>query len=54
MEIPEGVLAAGVPAQVKREIAGTPSEFWVKMNPTAYAELARRHRDGVREVASPS
>ena len=50
MEIPEGVLVAGVPAQVKRAIAGTPSEFWVKMNPTAYAELAQRHRAGVKEL----
>lgn len=54
MEIPEGVLAAGVPAQIKREIAGTPSEFWVKMNPSAYADLAQRHRVGVREVDVPS
>ncbi len=49
-EIPPGVLAAGVPAVVKRAIEGTPSEFWVKMNPGAYADLARRHRDGVSEV----
>lgn len=47
-EIPEGVLAAGIPAQVKREIAGTLSEFWVKANPGAYAELAQRHRSGLR------
>lgn len=47
-EIPEGVLAAGVPAQVKREIAGTSSEFWVKANPSAYADLAQRHRSGLR------
>src|SRR5436309_5100084 len=32
-EIPSGVLAAGAPAQVKRPIDGTPSEFWVKANP---------------------
>lgn len=50
MEIPEGVLAAGVPAQVKREIAGTPSEFWVKSNPGAYAQLAARHRLGVKPI----
>jgi carbonic anhydrase/acetyltransferase-like protein (isoleucine patch superfamily) len=50
MEIPEGVLAAGVPAQVKREIAGTPSEFWIKTNPGAYAELAQRHHAGVTRV----
>lgn len=49
-EIPAGVLAAGVPAQVKRPIAGTPSEFWVTANPPAYAELAQRHRVGVAMV----
>jgi carbonic anhydrase/acetyltransferase-like protein (isoleucine patch superfamily) len=46
-EIPEGVLAAGAPAVVKRPIEGTPSEFWVKANPGAYKELAERHRNGV-------
>jgi carbonic anhydrase/acetyltransferase-like protein (isoleucine patch superfamily) len=50
VEIPDGMLAAGVPAQVKRAIEGTPSEFWVKTNPEAYRELARRHRTGVTEV----
>lgn len=49
-EIPAGVLAAGAPAVVKREIAGTGAEFWVKANPSAYAELAQRHRAGVRAV----
>ena len=46
-DIPAGVLAAGSPAVVKRELAGTPAEVWVKMNPPAYAELAARHRAGV-------
>ena len=45
--IPEGVLAAGSPAVVKRELEGTSAQMWVKMNPKAYAELGRRHRDGV-------
>lgn len=49
-EIPAGVLAAGSPAQVKRSIEGTPSEFWVKSNPTAYQDLARRHRDGLESI----
>jgi carbonic anhydrase/acetyltransferase-like protein (isoleucine patch superfamily) len=49
-EIPDGVLAAGSPAVVKRPIAGTPAEFWVTMNPPAYAELARRHKAGVTPV----
>lgn len=51
MEVPEGMLVAGVPAQVKRSIEGTPSEFWVKANPGAYAELAQRHRSGVTALA---
>ncbi len=46
-EIPAEVLAAGAPAVVKKPIAGTPAEFWVKMNPGAYADLARRHAAGV-------
>jgi carbonic anhydrase/acetyltransferase-like protein (isoleucine patch superfamily) len=49
-EIPDEVLAAGSPAVVKRPIAGTPAEFWVKTNPPAYAELAQRHRRLVRPV----
>ncbi len=49
-EIPEGVLAAGAPAVVKRPIEGTPSEFWVKANPGAYQDLAQRHRKGVEEA----
>ena len=50
--IPAGVLAAGSPAVVKRAIEGTPAEMWVKLNPPAYAELARRHATGVAPVGS--
>lgn len=50
MEIPEEVLVVGVPAKVKGSIAGTPAEFWVKINPEAYRDLARRYREGVRPV----
>jgi carbonic anhydrase/acetyltransferase-like protein (isoleucine patch superfamily) len=49
-DIPAGVLAAGAPAVVKKELAGTPAEWWVKANPPAYAELAQRHRDGIELV----
>ncbi|MFE7799923.1 gamma carbonic anhydrase family protein [Nocardia sp. NPDC057440] len=49
-KIPEGVLAAGAPAQVKKPIAGTPAEGWVKLNPGFYADLAQRHRKGITEV----
>lgn len=44
------VHAIGVPAKVKGPIAGTPSEFWVKANPEAYRDLARRYRAGVRPL----
>jgi len=51
-EIPDEVLVAGSPAVVKRPIAGTPAEFWVKTNPQAYADLAQRHRQLVRPVSA--
>lgn len=50
VQIPPGVLAAGVPAQVKKELAGTAAEAWVKLNPTYYPELAQRHIRGIRPV----
>lgn len=49
-QIPEEVLAAGSPAVVKKPITGTPAEFWVKMNPSAYADLARRHAAGIESL----
>ncbi len=50
MEIPDGVLAAGTPAAVKRPIAGSPSEEWITGNPGRYATLAREHAAAVREI----
>jgi carbonic anhydrase/acetyltransferase-like protein (isoleucine patch superfamily) len=50
VQIPPGVLAAGVPAVVKKEIAGTAAEFWIDMNPTYYPALAQRHLVGTRLV----
>ena len=49
-EIPEGMLAIGVPAKVKGPLAGTPAERWVKLNPVGYQALAQRHRTGVAPV----
>ena len=49
-DIPDGVLAAGTPAQVKKPIEGTGAQFWVEANPPYYAELAQRHRAGVAEA----
>ena len=45
-EIPEGMLAVGVPAKVKGPLAGTPAEYWVRINPQGYQALAQRHRLG--------
>jgi len=50
-EIPEGMLAVGIPAVVKRSIIGGPSEEWVTGNPGRYARLAVEHREGLRELA---
>jgi carbonic anhydrase/acetyltransferase-like protein (isoleucine patch superfamily) len=50
MQVPPGVLAAGVPAQVKKPIAGTAAEAWVQLNPVYYPELARRHRAGITRI----
>jgi carbonic anhydrase/acetyltransferase-like protein (isoleucine patch superfamily) len=49
-EIPAGMLAAGAPAVVKRAIDGSPAQFWVDANPSAYAELAARHRRGLTRL----
>jgi carbonic anhydrase/acetyltransferase-like protein (isoleucine patch superfamily) len=48
--IPDGMLAAGTPAEVKRSIMGTPSEEWVTGNPGRYARLAVMHAEGIREI----
>ena len=49
-QIPPGVLAAGVPAVVKRELAGTAAQEWVKLNPAYYPELAQRHIAGITRI----
>ncbi len=47
-EIPEEVPALGAPAKVKGPLAGTPAEWWVRVNPSGYQALARRHKAGVQ------
>src|SRR6476620_3419180 len=49
-EIPPGMLAAGAPATVRRPIDGSAAQFWVDANPSAYAELAARHRRGLTRL----
>lgn len=43
MKIPAGVLAAGAPAQVKKEISGS-SAWWIEHSAAHYVDLARRYR----------
>jgi len=50
-EIPDGMLAVGVPAVVRGPLAGTPAERWVRVNPEAYQALAQRYKAGMVEVA---
>jgi carbonic anhydrase/acetyltransferase-like protein (isoleucine patch superfamily) len=50
MEVPPETLVAGVPATIKGPTAGTAAEFWVKVNPEAYRDLAQRYRAGVRRA----
>jgi carbonic anhydrase/acetyltransferase-like protein (isoleucine patch superfamily) len=49
MEIPDGMLAGGVPARILGRL--TPgAKMWVDTNPAVYQDLARRHAAGVRPV----
>jgi carbonic anhydrase/acetyltransferase-like protein (isoleucine patch superfamily) len=50
MEIPDGMLAAGVPARVLGELTKG-AKLWVDNNPEIYRALARRHASGIRPVA---
>src|ERR1700749_1381359 len=49
-QIPAGVLAVGVPAQIKGPIAGTRAEMWVNLNPQAYRDRAQRHLAGLEPI----
>jgi len=52
MTVPGGMLAAGVPARVVREISGGARQ-WVESNPETYRALAWRHAVGIRPVIGP-
>ena len=52
MTVPGGMLAAGVPARVIREISGG-ARHWVEANPEVYRALARRHAAGISPIAGP-
>ena len=44
--VPPEVVVTGTPAKVRGPLEGQ-ARWWVDNNPTAYQELARRHRDGI-------
>lgn len=48
--IPDGFLATGVPAEIRRPVEGSPVEEWLRTNAIAYAELAQRHLRGLRPI----
>ena len=49
MRVPDGMLAAGVPARIVGEL--TPgARTWVENNPATYRTLAKRHAAGVRPL----
>jgi len=43
MKIPAGVMAAGAPAQIKKEVSGS-SAWWIEHSAAHYVSLARRYR----------
>jgi carbonic anhydrase/acetyltransferase-like protein (isoleucine patch superfamily) len=50
MNVPDGMMAAGVPARIVGEVKGGAKQ-WVETNPELYRELARRHAATIRPVA---
>jgi carbonic anhydrase/acetyltransferase-like protein (isoleucine patch superfamily) len=49
MQVPSGMLAAGVPARVIGELTAG-ARMWVENNPATYRELAKRHAAGAFPV----
>lgn len=51
--VPPEVVVTGTPARVRGPLTDT-ARAWVDTNPQAYLDLARRHAEGIVEVAPPS
>ncbi len=49
-EVPPGMVAAGVPAKVMKELDGSAAE-WLDMAYEEYTELAERYRTGARVIS---
>ncbi|CAN5545461.1 gamma carbonic anhydrase family protein [soil metagenome] len=52
VEIPGGMVAAGIPCKPMKPIEGTSSELWVQTNFAYYQDLARRHAAGAPAVGA--
>lgn len=48
--VPDGVLAAGTPAKVLKETAGSSAELWLEHNAEFYSQLAGRHSATLRRI----
>lgn len=48
--VPDGFLVAGVPAELRRPVEGSPGADWVRTNAGHYAELSDRHRRGMERL----
>ena len=53
MEVPPGTLAAGVPAEVKKNLSGSALR-WVEMAAREYVALRRRYLEGARLLERPA
>ena len=49
MQVPDGMMAVGIPAKVVGEVKGMALQ-WVQHNPQVYRDLARRHAASVCPV----
>jgi carbonic anhydrase/acetyltransferase-like protein (isoleucine patch superfamily) len=52
MAVPGGMIAAGVPARIIREVSGG-AKVWVDTNPEVYRDLARRHATNTHPIPDP-
>ncbi|MGW0159701.1 hypothetical protein ACWDUN_10310 [Mycobacterium sp. NPDC003323] len=49
-QIPDDVVVAGAPAEIRGPVAGTGAENWVRTSAGIYQNLAQRYRDGLQQL----
>jgi carbonic anhydrase/acetyltransferase-like protein (isoleucine patch superfamily) len=52
-KIPDEVVAAGAPAEIRGPVKGSGAQMWIDTNPGAYQDLARRYLTGLGEITDP-